>query len=125
MQKERASQQFNSLLSFDNNILVTKVVDKTLKHLQIQEKTATLAAIDNKLSETDLLSLFETAIPHIHLSNSVATSTIRIELGTSYHLQFSELYLCLFAKAKILSGPRNTIEVGDSSPCEETNCSPN
>jgi hypothetical protein len=43
MQKERkASQQFNSLLSFDNNIIVTKVVDKTLKYLEIQEKTATL-----------------------------------------------------------------------------------
>ena len=126
MQKERkASQQFNSLLSFDNNIIVTKVVDKTLKYLEIQENTATLAAIDNKLSGTVLLSLFEIAILHIHLSNSVARSTVRTELDTSYHLQFSILYLCLFSKAKILSGPRNTIEVGDSSPCEETNCSPN
>src|ERR687889_2287033 len=93
--KKRASQQFNRLLSFDNKIIVTKVVDKTLKHLQTQEKTATLAAIDNKLSGTVLLSLFEIAILHIHLSNSVARSTVRTELGMSYHLQSSILYLCL------------------------------
>jgi hypothetical protein len=98
--KERASQQFNRLLYFDNNILLTKVVDKTRKHLQIQEKTVTLAAIDNKLSETVLLSPFETAILHIHLSNSVARSTVRTELGMSYHLQSSILYLCLSLKPK-------------------------
>jgi hypothetical protein len=65
--ERKASHQFNSLLSFDNNILVTRAIGKTLKHLEIQ-KTTTLVAIDNKLSGTVPLSLFETAIPHIHLS---------------------------------------------------------
>ena len=62
---------------------------------------------------------------HTHLSNSVAISSIRTELGTSYHLQSSILYRCLFSKTNISFGPRNTIEVGNSSPSEETNSTPN
>jgi hypothetical protein len=84
----------------------------------------TLAAIDNKLSETVLLSLFEIAIIHIYLSNSVARSTVRTELDNV--LPFTILYTVALSFLKpTLFGPRNTIEVGNSSPCEETNCSPN
>ena len=62
----------------------------------------TLAAIDNKLSGTVLLSLFEIAILHIYLSNSVARSTVRTERDNV--LPFTILYTVplSFFKANIV-----------------------
>jgi hypothetical protein len=60
----------------------------------------------------------------MHLSTSVATSTVRTGVGNISPFTILCTVPFSFSKTKISSGPRNAIEVGNSSVSEETNSTP-
>jgi P-type Cu+ transporter len=68
----------NRKLMEDNNIPVTEAIDKTLKQLEIQGKTATLVAIDNKLS--GIIALADTIKENAKEAIDILTKSIGLEV---------------------------------------------
>jgi P-type Cu+ transporter len=68
----------NRKLMDDNHIPVTESIDNTLKQLEIQGKTATLVAIDNKLS--GIIALADTIKENAKEAIDILTKSMRIEV---------------------------------------------
>ncbi|HEX5978800.1 MAG TPA: heavy metal translocating P-type ATPase [Nitrososphaeraceae archaeon] len=68
----------NRKLMDDNNIPVTESIDNTLKQLEIQGKTATLVAIDNKLSGT--IALADTIKENAKEAIDILTKSMGVEV---------------------------------------------
>ena len=68
----------NRKLMDDNHILVTESIDNTLKQLEIQGKTATLVAIDNKLSGT--IALADTIKENAKEAIDILTKSMGVEV---------------------------------------------
>ncbi len=69
----------NRKLMDDNNIPVTETVDTTLKQLEIQGKTGTLVAIDNKLAGT--IALADTIKENAKDAIDILTNSMGIEVA--------------------------------------------
>jgi Cu+-exporting ATPase len=68
----------NRKLMDDNHILVTESIDNTLKQLEVQGKTATLVAIDNKLS--GIIALADIIKENAKEAIDILTKSMEIEV---------------------------------------------